>query len=298
MLEHVDVVLLEERRRPAAPGAGQAGDRGRQAAVHRQADGRLAGRRASRSSAWPRRQTCPASPVRRCGSAPAFRRPATASRVRRGQELHGLEPDEHRAAPPRPVLVRHPRLRDPVHDHGPGLQDGHPRGTRTRSSASGRTAARGRSSARRATAPRSWAAKGSGAAGKYEGYKPLVVEICKFFKTGKPPVAEEETLEIYTFMEAADESKRQGGATGDHGRACSRRPARPTPPRDSSELSGRKNETSRCAACDSHPHRGAVHHRQSLAPCHASISRRSSVLPLSSDLPVARCRRRPSRRCR
>jgi hypothetical protein len=55
--------------------------------------------------------------------------------------------------------------------------------------------------------------KGSGEAGKYEGYKPLVVEICKFFKTGKPPVSMEETLEIYAFMEAADESKRQGGAT-------------------------------------------------------------------------------------
>ena len=39
----------------------------------------------------------------------------------------------------------------------------------------------------------------------------MVVEICKFFKTGKPPVSMEETLEIYTFMEAADESKRQGG---------------------------------------------------------------------------------------
>jgi hypothetical protein len=54
--------------------------------------------------------------------------------------------------------------------------------------------------------------KGSGSAGKYEGYRPLVVEIAKFFKTGKPPVAAEETLEIYAFMEAADESKRQGGA--------------------------------------------------------------------------------------
>jgi hypothetical protein len=54
--------------------------------------------------------------------------------------------------------------------------------------------------------------KSSGPAGGYDGYKPLVIEICKFFKTGKPPVAEEETLEIYTFMEAADESKRQGGA--------------------------------------------------------------------------------------
>ncbi|MCP5117970.1 MAG: hypothetical protein GY953_44710 [bacterium] len=55
--------------------------------------------------------------------------------------------------------------------------------------------------------------KGSGDAGKYEGYKPLVLEICKFFKTGKPPVAAEETLELFAFMEAADQSKRQGGAT-------------------------------------------------------------------------------------
>jgi hypothetical protein len=47
--------------------------------------------------------------------------------------------------------------------------------------------------------------------GKYEGYKPLLVEICKFFRTGRPPVAAEETLEIIAFMEAADESKRQGG---------------------------------------------------------------------------------------
>jgi hypothetical protein len=52
----------------------------------------------------------------------------------------------------------------------------------------------------------------SGEAGKYEGYKPLVLEIARFFKTGKPPVAAEETLEILAFMEAADESKRQNGA--------------------------------------------------------------------------------------
>jgi hypothetical protein len=49
------------------------------------------------------------------------------------------------------------------------------------------------------------------AAGPYEGYKPLVVEIAKFFKTRKPPVEMQETLEIYAFMEAADESARQGG---------------------------------------------------------------------------------------
>ena len=47
--------------------------------------------------------------------------------------------------------------------------------------------------------------------GSYSGYDPLLVEIVKFFRTGKAPVTEQETLEIYAFMEAADESKRQGG---------------------------------------------------------------------------------------
>ena len=47
--------------------------------------------------------------------------------------------------------------------------------------------------------------------GKYDGYRPLVVEIVKFFKTREVPVTEAETLEIYAFMEASDESKRQGG---------------------------------------------------------------------------------------
>ena len=53
--------------------------------------------------------------------------------------------------------------------------------------------------------------KGIGPSGRYGGYEPLVVEICKFFETGKPPVTAEETMEIFAFMEAADESKRQGG---------------------------------------------------------------------------------------
>lgn len=47
--------------------------------------------------------------------------------------------------------------------------------------------------------------------GKSAGYRPLLVDIIGFFRTGKAPVAEQETLEIYAFMEAADESKRQGG---------------------------------------------------------------------------------------
>ena len=42
-------------------------------------------------------------------------------------------------------------------------------------------------------------------------YTPMLREIISFFKTGKPPVTPEHTLEIYAFMEAADESVRQGG---------------------------------------------------------------------------------------
>lgn len=42
-------------------------------------------------------------------------------------------------------------------------------------------------------------------------YAPLVQEIMKFFQTGIAPVSPEVSLEIYAFMEAADESHRQGG---------------------------------------------------------------------------------------
>jgi predicted dehydrogenase len=48
--------------------------------------------------------------------------------------------------------------------------------------------------------------KGSG------DYAPLVREIMLFFRTGVAPVSPEETIELFAFMEAADESKRQGGA--------------------------------------------------------------------------------------
>ncbi len=55
--------------------------------------------------------------------------------------------------------------------------------------------------------------KGEGAVGSHDGYAPMLVEIVKFFRTGIPPVTPEETLEIYAFMEAADESKRRDGAS-------------------------------------------------------------------------------------
>jgi len=53
--------------------------------------------------------------------------------------------------------------------------------------------------------------KGIIQAGKYGGYEPLVVEIIEFFKTGKVPVPAEETIEIFAFMSAADESKAKAG---------------------------------------------------------------------------------------
>jgi predicted dehydrogenase len=45
-----------------------------------------------------------------------------------------------------------------------------------------------------------------------KGFDSLMVEIIHFFQTGIPPVSPAETLELYAFMEAADESKRRGGA--------------------------------------------------------------------------------------
>ncbi|MDR0869575.1 MAG: Gfo/Idh/MocA family oxidoreductase [Planctomycetaceae bacterium] len=54
--------------------------------------------------------------------------------------------------------------------------------------------------------------KDIGLAGKYGGYEPLAAQIAQFFKTGKAPVAAEESIEIFAFMEAADRSKITGGS--------------------------------------------------------------------------------------
>jgi predicted dehydrogenase len=56
------------------------------------------------------------------------------------------------------------------------------------------------------------AEKGTAESGKFEGYEPLVAQVATFFRNGKSPVNAEETVEIYAIMEAADESKRRGGA--------------------------------------------------------------------------------------
>ena len=47
--------------------------------------------------------------------------------------------------------------------------------------------------------------------GGYDGYAPLVEAVIQFFKSGKSPVDARETLEIYAFMQAADESKAANG---------------------------------------------------------------------------------------
>jgi len=47
--------------------------------------------------------------------------------------------------------------------------------------------------------------------GRDGGYRPLIVKIAEFFKSRTPPIDPKETLELYAFMEAADDSKRQGG---------------------------------------------------------------------------------------
>jgi hypothetical protein len=54
--------------------------------------------------------------------------------------------------------------------------------------------------------------KGEAEVGAYDGYDPLLFSAVHFFRTGVAPVTPEETLEIYAFMEAADESKRRNGA--------------------------------------------------------------------------------------
>lgn len=53
--------------------------------------------------------------------------------------------------------------------------------------------------------------KGIGFERGFSGYGPLVEEICEFLTTGKPPIPAAETIEMFAFMEAADESLRRDG---------------------------------------------------------------------------------------
>jgi len=55
--------------------------------------------------------------------------------------------------------------------------------------------------------PKNWVAPH----GEYMGYKGVAIEIAKFFRSGQAPVSPAETIEIFTFMEAAHRSKEQKG---------------------------------------------------------------------------------------
>jgi predicted dehydrogenase len=57
--------------------------------------------------------------------------------------------------------------------------------------------------------------KGILALGNFGGYNALLFKILEFFNTGIPPVNADETLDIFAFMQAAEESKMKGGAPVD-----------------------------------------------------------------------------------
>ncbi len=59
---------------------------------------------------------------------------------------------------------------------------------------------------------RAYGRAGSAELGPPAGYRPLVLEIARLFRSGQSPVSPAETIEIYAFMEAAHESSRRGGA--------------------------------------------------------------------------------------
>ena len=47
--------------------------------------------------------------------------------------------------------------------------------------------------------------------GEFKGDSALLVKMTEFYSTGIVPVSHEETLEIFAFMQAAEESKEKGG---------------------------------------------------------------------------------------
>ena len=72
---------------------------------------------------------------------------------------------------------------------------------------------RGQRAGKRGYGGTAFGTKGIAPLGDYGGYRPLVVEIGKFFRSGVAPVSARESIEIYAFMAAADESKRRGGVS-------------------------------------------------------------------------------------
>jgi predicted dehydrogenase len=59
---------------------------------------------------------------------------------------------------------------------------------------------------------RVWGEKGTVESSPSQGYEALVLEIAEFFHTGRSPVPQAQTIEIFEFMTAAQLSKDRGGA--------------------------------------------------------------------------------------
>jgi hypothetical protein len=59
---------------------------------------------------------------------------------------------------------------------------------------------------------RIWGERGTAEATGTGGYEGLVRAVAEFFQTGRPPVDAAETVEIFEFMTAAQQSKEHGGA--------------------------------------------------------------------------------------
>ena len=53
--------------------------------------------------------------------------------------------------------------------------------------------------------------KGIESFGRFDGYRPLLEEIAKFFRTEQSPIDPAETIELYAFMQAAEVSKDNDG---------------------------------------------------------------------------------------
>ncbi len=71
---------------------------------------------------------------------------------------------------------------------------------------------RGTRSGKHAYGGRAFTTEGNVLLGPYNGYRPLVEEIVKYFDTGVAPIPPAETIEIFAFMAAADVSKERNGA--------------------------------------------------------------------------------------
>ena len=145
-------------------------------------------------------------------------RPGRRHRPRRRRRR--LQPGPAGRDAPGPVLVRRPRRRNPLHRDGNGLRARGPRKRgqygRRRRDVGGRAdrdvpgLARGRARLRRHRLRHGAA---TAALERTQGYEGLVEAVADFFRTGKAPVPAEETVEIFAFMAAAEESKERGGAS-------------------------------------------------------------------------------------